>query len=84
MLECGVSRTGRLINCVVLSETPPGRGLGTAAIEAARESRVSRRTLEHAKPGAKVRFALRFPLQDEPSLSPAAPSAAIPLSDIRP
>lgn len=63
-LECQFNRDGRLRDCIVLSETPPGQGFGQAAIEAAARARLSRRTVEQAARNGKVRFTTRFRLAD--------------------
>ncbi|HST91442.1 MAG TPA: hypothetical protein VLJ13_04515, partial [Brevundimonas sp.] len=41
-LECVVRSSGRLSDCVVLSETPPGQGFGAAALAGARTARLAR------------------------------------------
>ena len=63
-LECQFNRDGRLRDCIILSEPPPGQGFGQAAIEAAARARLSRRTVEDAPRNGKVRFTTRFRLDD--------------------
>lgn len=61
-LECILAEGGLLTNCVVISETPSGRGLGEAGLA------MSRRGLRvKADPnsiGQKVRFTSRFRLEN--------------------
>lgn len=68
-LECEVQLNGRLRNCVVLSETPPGQGLGRTALEGARRARVAPRSASDTPDAGdgrppKIRFTTRFQLQD--------------------
>ena len=63
-LECRVLRDGRLTDCVIISETPAGQGFGQAALEGAGRARLSRRTVEQAASGGKIRFTTRFRLDD--------------------
>jgi TonB family protein len=66
-LECRVNRDGRLRDCIVISETPAGEGLGAAALEAATRARLSPRTRNRAASDAKVRFTTRVRLEDSAS-----------------
>jgi protein TonB len=64
VLECGVSRAGRMRDCVIVSETPAGQGFGAAALNGAGKARVSRRTLDRTAPNGRVRFSVRFQLAE--------------------
>jgi periplasmic protein TonB len=61
VLSCGVTATGAMTGCQVLSETPAGRGFAQAALKLAAFFRMSPRT-ENGKPvdGALVRIPLVF------------------------
>lgn len=61
-LSCTAQSDGRLANCSVVEETPPGQGFGMAALAAARNARLSPRTIDDAATGAQVRFTMRFRL----------------------
>jgi TonB family protein len=56
-LECAVNQDGSLSACVVIAETPPGQGLGQAALDAAKKSRVD---VNRSNSGDRVRFTTRF------------------------
>jgi hypothetical protein len=60
VLECGLQATGALSDCRVVSETPPGRGLGERALREASRTRYARPTVP-PRPGEKVRFTTRYP-----------------------
>lgn len=60
VLECVVAAEGALQDCVVLSETPPGRGFGEAALERAHRARLSPETVNPEAHGGSVRFTMRF------------------------
>lgn len=62
-VQCTVQPSGALGDCLILSENPPGAGFREAALEAARQSRLSARTLRNARPGAAVRW--RVPTRPE-------------------
>lgn len=59
-MECRVAASGRLTDCIVLSESPRGKGFGQAALEAASRARLRARSGSDAK----VRFTTRFRLDD--------------------
>ena len=63
-LECTVQADGRVVGCVILSETPAGMGFGQAALSAARRARLSPRSVDRS---GKVRFRTTFQLQDLPA-----------------
>jgi hypothetical protein len=54
-LDCGVRR-GRLRECFIVDESPPGFGFGEAGLQATRRARVT----ETADPDARIRFSIRF------------------------
>lgn len=60
VLRCTARTDGRLSNCAVVSEDPAGNGFGAAAISAAREARLSPRTIDTAAPDATVMFSVVF------------------------
>lgn len=62
VLNCAVRADGRLGDCAVVSEDPAGNGFGPAALSAAREARLSPRTVDEAAPNAIVVFSLFFRL----------------------
>lgn len=64
-LRCLVRVDGGLNDCSVVSETPSGRGFGSAATRLSRYFRMSPRTID-GQPvgGAAVTFAIRFTLPD--------------------
>ncbi len=60
-LNCAVQRSGRLDDCQVVSEAPPGRGFAEAALRNARNARIDR----GGRPaGARVNFTVRYRLDD--------------------
>lgn len=70
-LECVVRSNGRLTDCRVIEENPAGYGFGEAALNAARETRVSPRSGGSGADGARIRWTTRFqPMED------AAPAEA--------
>ncbi len=63
-VECTVLETGRVSDCVVLSERPEGQGFGPAALEAASRGRIRLEDGVTPAPGAKVRITTRFENQN--------------------
>jgi periplasmic protein TonB len=59
-LVCTVAKNGS-IDCVVVDETPQGKGFGTAAIRASKRFRIAPAT-ENGVPteGGKIRVPIRF------------------------
>ena len=62
ILDCQVQADGRISDCSVVSETPPGMGFAEAAIRATRRARLNRREVARAVDG-RVRFTTRFRLE---------------------
>lgn len=60
--NCGVDPQGRLFDCRIIEESPVGAGLGEAVLKAAGAGRLAPRTVESARPGARVEFTTRFRL----------------------
>ena len=60
--NCGVDPQGRLFDCRIIEESPVGAGLGEAVLRAATDGRLSPRTVEPPRPGARVEFTTRFRL----------------------
>ena len=60
VVECVLQREGRMSDCAVVSEEPPGLGFGEAALGGARQSRVSMSDTPRARAGETVRFSVRF------------------------
>lgn len=60
--NCGVDPQGRLFDCRIIEESPVGAGFGEAVLKAAAEGRLSPRTVELSRPGARVEFTTRFRL----------------------
>jgi len=44
VLECEVRTNGSVVDCVIVSEAPAGRGFGEAALQGARQARLSPRS----------------------------------------
>jgi hypothetical protein len=59
-LDCRVLETGRLTDCQIESEFPPGMGFGPAAVEGTRTARLTREG--QAAAGGRARFTIRFRL----------------------
>jgi TonB family protein len=55
-ISCVVQSQGRLDDCVIVSEDPPGYGFGASALSAARQARLA----EDARPGARITYTTRF------------------------
>lgn len=60
VVECVLQPGGRLSDCQIISEQPPGMGFGEAALGAAERSRVSLSDNPRARAGEKVRWTIRF------------------------
>lgn len=58
-LDCAVTVDGRLVDCRVVSERPPERGFGEAALLQATRARLSPQTMEQARTRARVTFTFR-------------------------
>lgn len=56
MVSCVVQSEGRLGDCVIVSEDPPGYGFGASALSAARQARLA----DDARPGARITYTTRF------------------------
>lgn len=57
-VSCVIRSRGRLGDCVVVHEDPPGYGFAGSALKAARRSRVTRDSPVGARVGWTIRFAL--------------------------
>lgn len=60
VVECVVQPDGSLADCAVLSERPAGRGFGEAALDSARQARIRIDANDPHRPGAKIRYTVRF------------------------
>ncbi|KQW80712.1 hypothetical protein ASC65_12095 [Brevundimonas sp. Root1279] len=60
VLSCAVSPSGQLADCQVVSETPPGRGFGEAALRSAGRARLSQDSVRESGGRGRVRFTVRF------------------------
>ena len=60
VLLCTALASGRLAECEVVEESPPGMGFGAAALASTRDARVSPRTIDGVPANGSVRFTLRF------------------------
>ncbi len=60
VLSCLVGPGGRMENCRVESEEPPGRGFAAAALRSARDARIR----QPSAAGGRVTFTVRFRLDD--------------------
>ena len=60
--NCGVDPQGRLFDCRIIEESPVGAGFGEAVLKAAADGRLSPRSVEPPRPGARVVFTTRFRL----------------------
>ena len=74
-VECVLQPGGRLSDCAIVSEQPPGMGFGEAALGAAEQSRASLSDNPRARAGEKVRFSFRFRRNDQPALDLRPPRA---------
>lgn len=63
-MECRLDNGGRLRDCIVISESPRGQGIGEAALEATSKARLNPRSDDRTGSGGKVRFTTRFRLAD--------------------
>lgn len=65
VINCLLTKAGRVSSCTVESETPPGLGFGQAAVKAATEFRF-KPMLKDCQPvdGGKIRIPLTFPAAD--------------------
>ena len=59
-VSCALQPSGSLADCRVVSEDPTGMGFGSAALAAARRSRVTPGTVDGAAVGARVEYNIRF------------------------
>lgn len=66
IVECVLQSGGRMSDCLVVSEQPPGLGFGEAALAGARQSRINLSDTPRARAGEKVRFSFRFRLEEPP------------------
>jgi TonB family protein len=66
-IQCVVTRTGMLEQCMILSEAPPGAGFGQAAVAMTALFRMKPKTVDgEAIDGGTVRLPIRFSLPSEP------------------
>lgn len=56
VVTCLVQPQGRLDDCVIVSEDPPGYGFGASALSAARQARLA----DDARPGVRITYTTRF------------------------
>ena len=56
VVTCVIQSEGRLGDCVIVSEDPPGYGFGASALSAARVARLD----DDARPGARITYTTRF------------------------
>lgn len=75
VLECLVTRAGRMQSCTVKSETPAGMGFGAAALRAAPLYRLAPKSSDVDVEGSTIAFSLRFHFAD-PTVAAAPPTAA--------
>jgi protein TonB len=59
-LSCALQPNGSLTDCQTVLEDPPGMGFGSAALAAARRSRVTPGTVDGSAVGARVEWTIRF------------------------
>jgi hypothetical protein len=59
-LACGVDTTGRLSDCEIIGETPPGQGFGEAALRSTALARLTPRLIDGEPVEGRVNFAIRF------------------------
>jgi protein TonB len=59
-VSCALQPSGSLSDCRIVSEDPTGMGFGSAALAAARRSRVTPGTVDGAAVGARVEYNIRF------------------------
>ncbi len=62
-LQCMVTVEGRLAECVIMSETPAGAGLGQAALAAAYRAELKPATVGGRPKTSKISYTARFMMQ---------------------
>jgi protein TonB len=62
-LQCMVTTEGRLAECVIMSETPAGAGLGQAALAAAYRAELKPATVGGRPKTSKITYTTRFMTQ---------------------
>lgn len=72
LIQCKVTRAGRLKDCTLVSETPPGEGFGAAALKMAGKFKMKPKTLDGAPVAGGV---VRIPIAFNPPAEAPAPSA---------
>ena len=82
VISCKVATTGRVENCKVTSETPPGFGFGAAALKIAPAFQMAPSTVGGSATVSDVNIPIRFVLpKPEPQASAPAASASASASD---
>lgn len=73
-INCRVGADGRLSDCRVVSETPPGRGFGQAALRMAGRIRINPRT-RSGRPTAGARVTIPIPFRGPAPREPNSQNA---------
>lgn len=65
-LVCVALASGRMGDCEVLRESPPGAGFAEAAVASTRQARIEPRRIDGVRTDSRVAFTIRFRLAPEP------------------
>ena len=61
-ITCRANADGSVNDCRIAAEDPPGSGLGSALVKAARDARVDPASLGSSASGSRIAFTARFRL----------------------